>query len=510
MTRKENPTNPTNVVKSPDPAVASATRERAYAAIVQSTDAAIITLDLQSLITEWNPAAERLYGFSASEAIGQSVDLIVPEELRAEERELLERVRNGTSVERMETRRRTKSGGVVYVSLTASPLHSHDGEVVGVSKIAQDVTPRRVAERRFQQLFDVCPSGLCVVGTDGRIQIVNGAFCAVFGYTQTELIGKSVELLIPSRLRGLHHELRADYARSPHPRAMGDRRDLLGLRKDGTEIAVEIGLSPLEVSEGAVLVSLVDVTERKMAHAKLAESARQLKRINAELEKFAYVVSHDIKAPLRGIGTVAEWIRTDFGPIVDPDSRENLNLMLERVHRLDRLIDGILQYSRAGRSSETRVLVDTNALVLDVIASLSPPEHISVEVAGELPRVEYNETELRQVFQNLVDNALRHLGKPNGVISVSGRRVGDYIEFSVRDTGVGIPERHFERIFELFQTLKPKDESGTTGAGLAIVKRIVECNGGLIRVTSQLDAGSEFTFSVPTMPTTFRTGSEPT
>jgi signal transduction histidine kinase len=183
--------------------------------------------------------------------------------------------------------------------------------------------------------------------------------------------------------------------------------------------------------------------------------------------------------------------------------------MLERTERLSRLIDGILEYSRAGRDAGTLDLVDTAVLIDDVIASIDPPETVEVRREGEFPTVSYNETKLQQVFQNLIFNAVQHLDRPHGEVVVACRDLGPAFEFSVRDTGVGIPERHFERIFELFQTLRPKDETGSTGAGLAITKRIVEANGGEIRVSSSEGQGTRFTFTVPKRPREKRTATRP-
>lgn len=478
---------------------AQSATDRAYAAIVETTDAAIITLDELDRITEWNPAAQRLYGFSAHEATGQPIDIIIPPSLVQQEHDLLHRVRNGLSVERIESERRTKSDARVFVSVTLYPLMLPEGKV-GVRTIAQDVTAQMHAEERFRQLFNSCPTGLCVVDRRGCIQVTNPAFCRVFGYSQEELNRQPVEMLIPAESRATHPSLRAAYSAAPSPRPMGAGRDLQAVRKDGTRIAVEIGLCPLTASDGAVLCSVLDITERLSANAALRDVADRLRVSNAELEKFAYVVSHDLKAPLRGIASVADWIRSDLGHLASADTKENLDLMIDRVHRLSKLIDGILAYSRAGRGHETRNWVDTAQSVREVVSAVAPPSWIGVSIVEPLPPVFFNETQLRQVFQNLIDNAIRHLGKPDGKVIVSGRVEGDMNVFSVKDTGVGIPERHFDRIFELFQTLKPKDETKTTGAGLAIVKRIIESAGGTITVASTLGEGSEFTFTIPVKP----------
>ncbi|MCA9297708.1 MAG: PAS domain S-box protein, partial [Phycisphaerales bacterium] len=363
----------------------------------------------------------------------------------------------------------------------------------------------REAEERFRLLVEVCPSGVCVVDESGTIILVNRTVDDLFGYERDELLGHPVETLMAERLREGHESLRLAFMQDRSRRLMGAGRDLVGRRKDGTEVAVEVGLCPLTLDgTPVVMASIVDVTERRRERAKLAQYASRLEdtnaelaRTNAELEKFAYVVSHDIKAPLRGISSVATWIAEDFGTVVDDEARENLDLMLERTSRLGRLIDGILAYSRAGRAEHASERVTTGSLISDVISSVAPPEEMSVRLFGDFPTVSYNETQLRQIFQNLIDNAIKHLGRPDGEIVITCEEGDDEWCFFIRDNGVGIPERHFERIFELFQTLRPKDKSGTTGAGLAITRRIVEANGGTIRVSSTEGKGTVFSFTIP-------------
>ncbi|MEZ6233587.1 MAG: ATP-binding protein [Phycisphaerales bacterium] len=381
-------------------------------------------------------------------------------------------------------------------------LEAEIGRRAGVEDdLRAQIARQDEAEERFRLVVEASPSGICVVGAGGEILLVNKEMEALLGYRRDELIGQNVDMLVPLAARGDHHNRRDGFMANPASRPMGAGRDLYARRKDGSQVAVEIGLRPLVMNEKPVaLASVVDITARRREAARLQEYANRLEASNAELEKFAYVVSHDIKAPLRGIASVATWIAEDFGPVVDAESRENLGLLLERTDRLSRLIDGILAYSRAGREPGERQSVDTACLVADVVASIDPPPHIRVRIEGDFPKVVYNETKLRQVFQNLIDNAVKHLAKPDGEIVVSCERDDREWRFRVRDNGVGIPERHFDRIFELFQTLRPKDETGTTGAGLAIVKRIVESNAGVIRVDSDEGEGTAFTFTVPFVP----------
>jgi signal transduction histidine kinase len=237
------------------------------------------------------------------------------------------------------------------------------------------------------------------------------------------------------------------------------------------------------------------VAERRQALHTLAWQATELARSNAELDEFAHVVSHDLKAPLRGISSLAAWISADCKDLLPDESREHLALLEERAKRMGRLIDGVLGYSRAVRRPGPIERVDARVVAEEVIDSLGPLPGVTVRIVGSLPVVRYDRTQLAQVFQNLIQNAVEHLGRPRGEVVVScGEREADF-EFSVRDDGVGIPAAHLERIFRMFHAVRP--EEGSSGVGLAIVKRIVEMHGGSVAVASKPGRGTTFRFSIP-------------
>jgi PAS domain S-box-containing protein len=364
-----------------------------------------------------------------------------------------------------------------------------------------EITERRRLEEQFRLAVESSPSGILLVEPDGTIKMANAESERMFGYARGELPGRSVDVLVPESIRARHAGLRQGYATAPTARRMGMGIDLNGIRKDGSSLAVEIGLTPLQTSDGLLVLStIVDVTARKLAQERLSAYAKRLRSSNEDLEQFAYVTSHDLRAPLRGIASVAEWLAEDLGEELDERSKDNIRLMLMRTDRLSRLIDGILQYSRAGRGRQEIDPVDVEPLVRDVIFTLAAPDWVRIRLQGDFPIVQYDTTQLRQVFQNLISNAIVHMNRPEGEIVVSCTADADAWRFSVRDNGVGIPEQHLERIFELFQTLRPKDEGNTTGVGLSIVKRIVERNGGVVRVASSVGQGADFVFTVPFVP----------
>jgi signal transduction histidine kinase len=240
-----------------------------------------------------------------------------------------------------------------------------------------------------------------------------------------------------------------------------------------------------------------EIGRRIQAEVLLENKINQLNQVNADLNDFAYIVSHDLRAPLRAIGSLAHWVYEDNAAALNEEGRENLETLSGRVRRMDALINGILEYSRIGRLEPGREVLDSHKVCREVIESLAPPENIAVRIVGTLPQIEYDRTHLEQVLQNLLGNAIKHFGKPTGEITVSATESIGAWEFCVRDTGVGIEEKHFERIFKIFQTLKPRDQVEASGIGLTIVKAIVEKHGGKVRVESTPGQGAAFYFTAP-------------
>jgi len=344
-------------------------------------------------------------------------------------------------------------------------------------------------------LMEIAADAMLVADTDGRILLANPAAERLFGYGTDEFTRLTVEDLIPRRFRLAHTEKRAAYAEHPEYRKMGSGLTLCGLRKDGSEFATDISITPIE--SGRVLATVYDITPRKQLEEQKLRMIHELESVNEELKNFAYVVSHDLKAPLRAIGSLADWIAADQSERLDAEGQEHLRLLIQRVRRLDGLIDGVLRYSRIGRIHEAVSAVDFNELAREVIDALAPPSHIAVSVAADLPTLAVERTGMQQVLQNLLSNAIRYLDKPEGRIAIDCAEQPDAWQFSVADNGPGIAERHFERIFQLFQTLHPRDRVESTGVGLSIVKKIVEQSGGRVWLDSEPGQGSIFYFTVP-------------
>jgi predicted ATPase/signal transduction histidine kinase len=230
---------------------------------------------------------------------------------------------------------------------------------------------------------------------------------------------------------------------------------------------------------------------------RVAERTASLNSVNEELKHFAYVVSHDLKAPLRAINQLSGWICEDYADAFDDNGREQMALLRDRAKRMHEMIDGILQYSRVGRFVEPEELIDCNQLLADVISLIAPPVHIEVHIQADLPVIEGEKLRLFQVFQNLLDNAIKYNDKEKGIISVTCMEQNRYWQFAVTDNGPGIDKKYQEKIFQLFQTLKPKDQSESTGIGLSLIEKIVTTWGGKIWLESEVGKGSSFIFTIP-------------
>lgn len=240
-----------------------------------------------------------------------------------------------------------------------------------------------------------------------------------------------------------------------------------------------------------------EIAEREQAELKLAEMLKKVDNANKELKDFASIVSHDLKAPLRGVKTLALWILDDCGDKFDTKATEQMHLLLDRVERIYNLIDGVLRYSKVGQATGQNVQVNLEQFIPEVIDMVVPPEHIKVTVENQLPSIMCEETHIMQLFQNLISNAIKYNDKSEGWIKISCTDEGAFWKFSVSDNGPGIEEKHFERIFRMFQVLSVNENVQGTGVGLTVVKKIVELYGGRIWVESQPGSGSTFFFTFP-------------
>ncbi len=352
---------------------------------------------------------------------------------------------------------------------------------------------------------------------DGTILTWNTGAERIFGYTATEMIGGPITRLFPPDR--MHEE--TDLIDQLQVGQKVSHFETRRLHKNGSSIEVSVALSPVRDASGKIIaISKIarDITERLQLQiardaaaselqrqiardavaSELQEKNHQLERSNRDLEDFAYIASHDLKSPLSGIHSAALWLEEDLQGGLSDESRELLNLMRSRINRMETLLDDLLTFSRLGRADAAVRETGLAGIVDSIIEILNPPVHIKIRVEGELPMAVAAGAQLEQVLRNLINNAIKHHDKPNGEVVLSAKRVGNFVELVVRDDGPGILPQFHDKIFQLFQTLKRRDEVEGTGMGLAIVKRLVEHQNCRITVHSEGNgAGTQFRFQWP-------------
>jgi PAS domain S-box-containing protein len=354
----------------------------------------------------------------------------------------------------------------------------------------------RKAEEKYRTQFEGALDAIFVADAKtGILTDCNPAATKLVGIEKSELIGQHQRILHPP------NSIKGEFSKTfkqHYGEKQGQILETQVITKTGEIKDVAIMASMLEIGGKKVMQGIFrDITEQRKAEERQAQLLKEVESANRELKDFAYVVSHDLKAPLRGIKTLSEWISTDYTDKLDEQGKEQMKLLVGRVDRMQNLIDGILQYSRVGRIKENRAVVNLNKTFADVIDMLAAPENITITIENELPIIQCEPTRITQVFQNLLSNAVKYMDKPQGQIKVGCVEDNGFWKFSVADNGPGIEEKHFEKIFQLFQTLAPRDNVESTGVGLTVAKKIVELYGGRIWIESKVGEGSTFFFTLP-------------
>lgn len=351
----------------------------------------------------------------------------------------------------------------------------------------------RESRARFQSVVEEAPNGILVTDRKGNIVLVNAAVERMFGYSRQELIGQSVELLVPHRARAQHEAERKVYNARPLRRPMGARRDLIGVTRRGVELPLEIGLSPIQDgNEPLVLASLVDISARRAAEL-------ELKRSNEDLQRFAYVASHDLQEPLRTVVSYVQLLERRYGTQLDQDAKDFIGFAVDGATRMQRMIEDLLTLSRVDTSGQGFSHTSAEAAVDAALVSLQA----SVEESGAgvtreaLPDLFADPAQLKRLFTNLIGNALKFHGDAPPHVEILAKKKDRFWEFQVRDHGIGIAPDDLDRVFGIFQRLHSRSEYPGSGIGLAICRRIVERHGGRIWVDSTLGQGCTFFFTIP-------------
>lgn len=366
-------------------------------------------------------------------------------------------------------------------------------------KLELHATKLKESEEQIQTIFRSAPDAVIVIDEAGKIVRWNPRAEIIFGWTAKEVIGKSLfDKIIPDRFRETQKQEIKQFIKARNGTALNKSLELLAIRKDLTEFDAGINISPTILNGKYYFIGFVsDITFRKNAEATIKQKSEELAYSNKELGDFAYIVSHDLKAPLRAIASLSNFLEEDFGDKLGKTGKQQLNLLVGRVHRMNNLIEGILDYSRLRPDKSKAGIVNLNHVLKEVKELIGSPGNIEIKIENPLPTIMFDQTKIEQVFQNLVGNAIKYMDKPKGIIRIGSSIEDNFWKFYVADNGPGIDERYFDKIFQIFQTLTARDERESTGIGLAIVKKIIDTNGGRIWVESQLNEGTTFYFTLP-------------
>jgi two-component system, LuxR family, sensor kinase FixL len=403
----------------------------------------------------------------------------------------------------------TGTDGVVAV-LELFVTHERAGEpgrLERIARVAEELGPlieRRRAEealaasqQRFQAVTEAAVDAIVSADSSGRLLTWNGGAERLFGWTADEIVGRPLTVIIPERFRQLHEDGLARVRRTGSSKLAGQVVELAGLRRDGTEVPIELSIGAWNGPDGLAFSGVLrDISERKRAEAALAAANRELERANAELETLVYSASHDLKSPMVSVLGYLEYLRLDYGEVLGPEGNHYLNRMVDSTLYMQQLVHDLIDLSRVGRSGVEPIDVDLGKLVSAIAedaAAANPGAELRV---GRLPVVTGDPVGLRQLFTNLLENAVRHSGRSDLVVVVDAHQRPDGgVELSVRDNGRGVPAEHRERVFGVFERLEGPSTGAGTGMGLAICRKIVEVLGGGIGI--QGDRGADVRIVLP-------------
>ncbi len=499
------------------------------AAIIESSDDAIISKTLEGVITSWNPGAERMFGYLANEVVGEPLLILFPPDRVDEEQEILTRIRRGERMEHFETARVRKDGSRIEVSVTISPIKDAHGRIIGASKIARDITEQKLSEQRLldtvREMQDIRAaldehSIVAITDAAGRITYVNDKFCSISKYSREELLGQDHRII-----NSKHHP--KEFFKKLWDTIRGGgvwHGEIKNRAKDGTYYWVATTIFPRLNTAGAPVqfISIrTDITQRKADEADLQRFAADLAEKNKELETIVYTVSHDLRSPLVNVQGFGKQLNRACGKIeaavaaaqggmvsaaelkapVETAIPQALRFINAGVNKMEMLLNGLLRYSRLGRVAFTIQPLDMNELVSEIIEAMRfqiDETKAEVEVS-RLPPCLGDRAQTSQAFANLLDNAIKYRDPARTLrIQVRAAVRDGMAVYSVADNGIGIAPGHREKAFEIFHRLNPDTASGE-GLGLTIAQRVLEREGGKIWIESEEGVGSTFFVALPTV-----------
>ncbi|TXH31811.1 MAG: PAS domain S-box protein [Rhodospirillaceae bacterium] len=485
------------------------------AAIVTSSDDAIIGKTLDGIVTDWNRGAEKIYGYKAEEIVGRSIDLIVPDDRKGEEEHILDLVRRGQRIDHFETKRLRKDGQIIDVSVTISPVWDATGRLVGASKVARDISGAKFAqaalierEAHLQSVLDTVPDAMIVIDTGGIMQSFSATAERLFGYTAQEAIGQNVKILMPAPYREQHDGYLNHYMKTGERRIIGIGRIVVGQRKDGSTFPMELSVGEMKVGARRFFTGFArDLTERQETQQRLQELQAELIHMSrfTALGEMASTLAHELNQPLTAAASYLNGVRKllDTGQSTDrPMIRDAVDRAAQQALRAGQTIRRLREFVARGESEPkieelTKLVEDASALAL--VGAKETGARVSFHFDESVRYVLADKIQIQQVLLNLIRNALEAMQDGNRrELSISTRRIDEeMVAINVSDTGSGISPEIRDQLFRPFVTTKRHG----MGVGLSISRTIVESHGGRLWVDPNPSGGSIFTLTLKTIKT---------
>lgn len=381
-------------------------------------------------------------------------------------------------------------------------------KVVENSKSLQSPQPkRRSSDFDLKAVMATVLDGLIIIDQKGTICAFNPSAVRIFGYEPEEVMGQNVKMLMPDVYASEHDMYLSNYLNTKQAKVIGIGREVLGKRKNGEVFSMELGVNEMNSQGQLMFVGTVrDITDRKRAEQEIHDYILALKRSNQELDDFAYIASHDLKEPLRGLSNNAIFLKEDHESQINQDGIERIDRIIYLAERMERLVNDLLYFSRIGRQDLAVQTTDLNLVIEDITSMLDTllkEENVEISIPQKLPDITCDNPRITEVFRNLITNAIKYNNKNQKVIEIGFQENDDYDPpyiFYVKDNGIGIEQKFYDDIFRIFKRLNVEDDSVKgTGVGLTFVKKIVERHGGIIWLESEPDVGTTFYFTIHNM-----------
>jgi two-component system sensor kinase FixL len=481
------------------------------AAIVESSNDAIISKTLGGIVTSWNASAERIFGYSAAEMIGQPVSIIAAPGRPDEMQRILEQVKRGERVNHHHTVRRRKDGTLVSVALTVSPVKDTRGRIIGASKIVRDITAARAAaadldERNelLRAILDTVPDAMIVIDERGRIGSFSAAAERVFGYTAAEVQGKNVNILMPSPYREAHDGYLDRYLNTGERRIIGIGRVVVAQRKDGSIFPIELAVGEVRAGDRHLYAGFVrDLTERQRTEKRLQDLQQELTHISrlGEMGQMASALAHEINQPLAAStnylqATKRLLARGEAADIARAAvALDNVSAQIDRTVQIIRRLRNFVHKGASERAAENIAKVVEEASALALLGVGNRGVRVRLDLPADLPPVLIDKIQIQQVVVNLMRNAVEAMEhtERRELTSRLAMDGDDFVAVSVIDTGTGLVPEVTEKLFMPFVTTK----SQGMGIGLSICRTIIEAHGGQLTAEPNEGGGTIFRFTVP-------------